>query len=545
MPTFEVAKDKLRYWREAPDGAIQFVRDQFKAEPDDWQRDALMAYQHGKPRTVLKACKNPGKTAVLSWCSWHFLTVWDNPNIGATSISGDNLRDNLWKEMAKWQLRSKMLSDQFQWTAERIFLKTRAATWWMSARKWAKTADTQQQSATLAGLHSDYVMFVLDETGSMPRAVMASADAALGSGIVSKLLQAGNPERLEGPLYDACTSELPMWNLIEATGDPDDPKRAKRVDLQWAKDQIAKYGKDSPWVLVNVFGKFPPASLNALLGIEDVREAMARVLPEDAYTWSQKRLGVDVARFGDDLTVLAPRQGLQWFKPVPMSHPRGSAVSVDIASRVAMAETRWKFEMEFYDDTVGWAHGAIDVRRAAGKSPMPVSMRSAMLRSALLQHASLLLDEDGRRGEERRSAPERARTDRRAYGADLHVPQWKVPDRAQGRDQKRLGRHRTMPTHTLARSRWRTCRARPTTSSRAWASTTSGTPRPSSIRIATPLARSRTPPPSPSSIPTATATTRSSACAPHIGVGVSWAATSCAFEIARVRCCLRTIIILR
>ena len=63
-----------------------------------------------------------------------------------------------------------------------------------------------------------------------------------------------------------------------------------------------------------------------------------------------------------------------------------------------------------------------------------------MLRSALLQHASLLLDEDGRRGEERRSAPERARTDRRAYGADLHVPQWKVPDRAQGRDQKRLGR---------------------------------------------------------------------------------------------------------
>lgn len=374
MSALEAAKDKLRYWREAPDGAIQFVKDQFKAEPDDWQRDALMVYQHGKPRTVLKACKNPGKTAVLAWCSWHFLSVWDNPNIGATSISGDNLRDNLWKEMAKWQLRSKMLADQFAWTAERIFLKTRAATWWMSARKWSKSADQQQMSATLAGLHSDYVMFVLDETGSMPRAVMASADAALGSGIVSKLLQAGNPERLEGPLYDACTVELPMWNMIEATGDPDDPKRAKRVDLQWAKDQITKYGKDSPWVLVNVFGKFPPASLNALLGIEDVREAMARVLPEDAYAWSQKRLGVDVARFGDDLTVLAPRQGLQWFKPVPMSHPRGSAVSVDIASRVAMAETRWKFEMEFYDDTVGWAHGAIDVRRAAGKSPMPVSM---------------------------------------------------------------------------------------------------------------------------------------------------------------------------
>jgi phage terminase large subunit len=186
--------------------------------------------------------------------------------------------------------------------------------------------------------------------------------------------------------------------LIEVTGDPDDPKRAPRVDRQWALDQITKYGARAPWVLVNVFGKFPPASINALLGIEEVQEAMKRTLKEDAYAWAQKRLGIDVARFGDDLTVLFPRQGLAAFKPVPMSHPRGSPVSVDIANRVALAQKRWKHEMEFYDDTVGWAHGAIDIRRSQGANADRGRLRSPVLRSALPQHARLHLDEHGRIG---------------------------------------------------------------------------------------------------------------------------------------------------
>lgn len=371
--TFERAQAKLRRYREADDGANLFVREQLHAEPDPWQDDALRAYHRGKQRTCLKACKNPGKTAVLAWCAWHFLSVYPHPNVAGTSISGDNLRDNLWKEMAKWQLRSPLLVNQFQWTAERIFLRAHPATWWMSARKWSRAADPSVQSATLAGLHADYLLFILDETGSMPRAIMPTAEAALGSGVVTKLVQAGNPEKLEGPLYDACGPDKATWNIIDITGDPDDPLRAPRVSLQWARDQIAKYGRESPWVRVNVLGKFPEASINALLGIEEVERAMERDAKPDAYAWAQKRLGIDVARFGDDLTVLFPRQGIVAFKPVYMSHARGSAPSVDIASRVAMAELRWHHELEFFDDTVGWAHGAIDIRRASGKAPIAVA----------------------------------------------------------------------------------------------------------------------------------------------------------------------------
>jgi hypothetical protein len=48
--------------------------------------------------------------------------------------------------------------------------------------------------------------------------------------------------------------------VIEITGDPDSPKRSTRIDPAWARAQILQYGADNPWVLANVFGKFPSSS---------------------------------------------------------------------------------------------------------------------------------------------------------------------------------------------------------------------------------------------------------------------------------------------
>ena len=372
MSDRETLAAEARRWREDPDGAIRFVRSQFAVEPDPGQAAALVAYQTSK-RMGMKASKGTGKTTVLAWCGWHFLAVYPDCNGAAASITMDNLRDGLWKELAKWQAKSKLLQKEFQWTKERIVHKTRSSTWWLAARGWPKTANRQQQSSTLAGLHGEYVLFLLDETGSMPRAILATAEAALSSGKVCRIAMAGNPTSIDGPLYDACSSEAHLWKMIMMTGDPEDPKRSPRVDIQWARDQIQKYGRNSPWVKVNVFGEFPEASFNTLLSPDDVHSAMTRHLVPSQFDWSQKRLGVDVARFGDDLTVIFPRQGLASFRPVAMSHVRDSAVSTDIASRVLLAKARWRSEMEFFDGTGGWAAGARDVLVTAGHSPYMIT----------------------------------------------------------------------------------------------------------------------------------------------------------------------------
>jgi phage terminase large subunit len=222
----------------------------------------------------------------------------------------------------------------------------------------------------LAGLHSDFMMFLIDEAGAVPQAVAVTAEAALSTGIETKLVISGNPNSLDGPLYRAVTADRHLWFIVKVSGDPDDPKRSPRVDIEWARQQIAQWGRDNAWVKCNVLGEFPSASLNSLLGPEDVLAAMRRQLEREAYEWSQKRIGVDVARFGDDRTVLAPRQGLQWFKPVTMRHARGSSVSTDIAARVMQGKARWGSELEVFDGTGGWSAGALDVLRASGQSPI-------------------------------------------------------------------------------------------------------------------------------------------------------------------------------
>jgi hypothetical protein len=156
--------------------------------------------------------------------------------------------------------------------------------------------------------------------------------------------------------------------VVEITGDPDDPKRSKRISETWARQQIEKYGRDNPWVLVNVFGKFPPASLNTLLGPDEVQSAMKRHLKDNEYEFAQKRLGVDVARFGDDRTVIFPRQGRAAFRPVEL---RGMG-AMDVASRVAQAKAKWGSELELIDGTGGYGGGVVDAMRVSGLRPVEV-----------------------------------------------------------------------------------------------------------------------------------------------------------------------------
>ncbi len=163
---------------------------------------------------------------------------------------------------------------------------------------------------------------------------------------------------------------------MTASGDPDDPKRATRVDLAWARQQVELFGRESAWVQVNVLGVFPPASLNALLGVEEVTAAMRRPLRAEQFEWAQKRLGIDCSRFGDDLTVLFPRQGLAAGTPVVMRHARNSSVSVDIATQVLALKARGQSEMEFLDATGGFAAGTIDVLRAQGCEPIDIQFHA-------------------------------------------------------------------------------------------------------------------------------------------------------------------------
>jgi phage terminase large subunit len=348
-------------WREHP---AQMVRDLFRVTPEPWQAEALEAFPHHQ-RICMKASKGVGKTCLEAWLILNFLLTRPHPKIAATAISGANLSDNLWTELALWMNKSPLLSNLFTWTKTRIFANDHPETWWCSARSSPQAADKTQQANTLAGLHADYIMFVLDESGGMPRAIMASAEAALSSCKEGHLIQAGNPTHLEGPLYDACTSERRLWKVIEINGDPDNPKRASRVSIEWARQQIEKYGRDNPYVLVNVFGQFPPSSLNALIGPDEVAASQKRYYRPHEIANRAKIMGVDVARFGSAKSVICQRQGLQCYEYRNIDSTQG-------AGQVARVWNEWDADACFIDATGGFGAGWLDQLYNLGKTPIGV-----------------------------------------------------------------------------------------------------------------------------------------------------------------------------
>ena len=370
-PAIRQAMERFRIWADKPQ---VFARECLGVTPDPWQDEVLEAFPTN-PLQALKASKGPGKTAVLTWLAWNFLLTRPHPKIAATSITADTLFDTLWSEMALWRSTSPLLQEMFEWTRTRIFAREAPETWFMSARPWSKSADAESQAHTLAGLHADYIMFLLDEAGGIPKGVMVAAEAAMSSCVEGHIVIAGNPTHLEGPLYEACTKDRKRWWIREITSDPDSPMRSPRVSSEWARSQIEKYGRDSPWVRVNVFGEFPSASINTLIGPDDVMAAMKRFHREWDYRDFARVLGVDVAREGDDMSVIFPRQGIQAFPPIEKRNIDG----IQGAGLCARHWDDWGADACFIDNTGGWAGSWIDQLRAIGKDPVPVGFAGEAL----------------------------------------------------------------------------------------------------------------------------------------------------------------------
>jgi hypothetical protein len=359
--------DLIKLYRERP---VECVKREFGVTPDEWQADALNAFVSNDPlkqRISMQACAGPGKSTVMAWIGWLFLLCYaekgNHPKAAAVSITGDNLRDNLWSEMSKWQDRSALLTAAFTWTQSRIFAKDHPNTWFMSARSFPKSANAEEIGRTLSGLHSKFVLYLIDESGDIPVSIIKSAEQGLSTGpVFGKIVQAGNPTSHSGMLYAAATKLRSNWHVIRITGDPDDPKRSPRISIEWARDQIRLFGRDNPWVKSFILGEFPDSAVNTLLSMTDVEKSVEKGLRLEHYSFAQKRMGVDVARSGSDKTVIFPRQGLRVFKPVVMM----GAKTDEIAARILHARQKWVCDQIFVDGTGGFGAGVVDFLKSSG-----------------------------------------------------------------------------------------------------------------------------------------------------------------------------------
>lgn len=362
------ASSKIKGWRENP---AQFVHENFGVEPDIWQLKTLKALGGGynaARRVCMKACTGPGKSAVEAWVGWHRLSCFamkgEHPKGAALSITRDNLKDNLWTELSKWQHRSEFLKQAFTVTKERIYADDHPETWFLSARSFSKDADSDAIGRALSGLHSQFPFILLDEVGDMPVQVKQTAEQIFtGSPTDALICAAGNPTSTNGLLYHICTGDRDNWVVITVTADPDDKDRTPRVSIEHARKQINDNGRDNPWVMATILGEFPSVGFNNLIGVEDVEKAMNRVYRPEDYSFAAKILGCDVAREGDDRSTICPRQGLVAFKPKIFRNVRSNI----LAGHLARAEDKWGADGVIVDGTGGYGSGVIDAFDTMGR----------------------------------------------------------------------------------------------------------------------------------------------------------------------------------
>ena len=279
------------------DDAVGFVRDVLGAEPDEWQEEFLEAIQRGERRISVRAGHGVGKSTGCAWASiWHMVTRYPQKTV-CTAPTAGQLFDALFAEIKFWVNRLPgPIRELFEVFSDRIVLKAQPEASFISAR----TSSAERPEA-LAGIHSEHVLLIVDEASAVPEQVYESAAGSM-SGEHACTVLIGNPTRNSGLFFKTHHQLSNDWYCLHVSC-----LDSKRVSDDFVKQISATYGEESNAFRVRVLGEFAVGDDDTLISGDIVDAAFVRDIEVDRD--ARIVYGVDVARFGDDRTVICKRRG--------------------------------------------------------------------------------------------------------------------------------------------------------------------------------------------------------------------------------------------
>lgn len=282
------------------DRPVEFCQDILLLDPDEWQKKVLNDLAEF-PKVSVRSGQGVGKTTLEAASILWFLTCRPFSKVIATAPTMQQLYDVLWAEVAKW-LNNSLIKDLLKWTKTKIYMVG-------DEERWFATAKTATKPENMQGFHEDHMLFVVDEASGVADAIM---EAILGtlSGYDNKLLMCGNPNKIEGVFHDSHTVDREKYKCHKVSSY--DSKRTNKDNIEMI---INKYGIDSDVVRVRIYGEFPKGSLDSLISLEIVELATERKIDDHQIkNVKTAHIGVDVARFGDDSTIIFPRLAMKALK---------------------------------------------------------------------------------------------------------------------------------------------------------------------------------------------------------------------------------------
>lgn len=242
-----------------------------------------------------------GKSAEVGFVIHWGLSCFEDCRIIVTANTGDQLATKTVPEVKKW-FRRAINSHWFTCRSEFIKINDakHADNWRCDFLTWSL-----DRTEAFAGLHNKgrIVIVIFDESSGIPDKIWEVTEGALtDEETIIIWLAYGNPTQNTGRFRECFGKYAHRWHPRQI-----DSRTVEGTNKEQIAKWIADYGEDSDFVRVRVRGEFPRAGSNQFIASDVV--AAARKFTSEPNPHLPKIAACDVARFGDDQTVIGDRQG--------------------------------------------------------------------------------------------------------------------------------------------------------------------------------------------------------------------------------------------
>jgi hypothetical protein len=294
-----------------------------------------------------------GKSALVAIIIlWAISTMEDTRGV-ITANTEAQLKTKTWAELGKWH-RLFIARDLFKLTATAIFSPDRERTWRIDMIPWS-----ENNPEAFAGLHNQgkRVLLIMDEASTIADIIHETAEGALTDADTQIIwLMFGNPTRNSGRFREAFPGGkfAKYWRHYQV-----DSRTVSFTNKAQFAQWTEAYGEDSDFVRIRIRGVFPRQGEMEFFSAEEIDEAMARV--PSIGVLDPIALGVDVARFGVNNSVIYARRGRD-AKTIPRKVFNGLS-TVELADRVYETWAELRADGIFIDGG-GVGGGVVDNVRA-------------------------------------------------------------------------------------------------------------------------------------------------------------------------------------
>lgn len=243
-----------------------------------------------------------GKSTLVAWLIMFIRDTRPYSKGTVTANTAEQLRTKTWAEVGKWHRRS-ITEHWFTYNSGRGSMSLRYKKY---PEEWFCTAQTsrEENSEAFAGQHAanSTSYYIFDEASAIPDKIYEVREGGTTDG-EPMVFDFGNPTRNSGHFFEECEGKLKhRYKVLKIDSRTVYITNKGRIN-EWIED----YGIDSDFVKVRVRGEFPAQGSLQFMPTSWVKRAGLRELVLDRY--AAVTIGVDVARFGPDNSVIYPVVG--------------------------------------------------------------------------------------------------------------------------------------------------------------------------------------------------------------------------------------------